>query len=270
MVLVREHPGLARALRRQTQAGTWTSVLSGVLLAPAAAGDVAMLAHAACRWNPDAIVVGAAAAKLSFWPALAVDKVELSVRLRQHSRFYLGSQRAIDPDDVISRDGLRFTCPALTAVDLCTELGGDAIDQLLRSRTATLAALWEVLRRYPNRRGNADRAKMLLDSRDEPWSAAERLFHRLLRAAGLAGWTANHQVSCFGRRYFIDVAFRGAKLAIEIDGRLHAAPEMFESDRARQADLVAAGWRVIRFTWAQLHHQPEWVIARIRQALAAE
>jgi very-short-patch-repair endonuclease len=32
--------------------------------------------------------------------------------------------------------------------------------------------------------------------------------------------------------------------------------------------MVAAGWRVLRFTWAQIMFQPEMVIAAIRAALA--
>ena len=44
------------------------------------------------------------------------------------------------------------------------------------------------------RAGNQTRRQLLLDSRDEPWSEAERLFHRLLREAGITGWKANQPV----------------------------------------------------------------------------
>lgn len=268
VVVLREHPGVARTLRRETERGNWTTLLPGIVVPSAAASDVLVRAQAACRWNPDAVVLGAAAARLGFWPDLPVATMELSVRVRPSSRWFTGSERSIDPDHVVHGNGVRFASPALAAIDLCPRFGGDAIDRLLRSRADTLAALWEVLRRYPKRRGNTERTRLLLDSRDEPWSEAERLFHRLLRGAGLTGWRANYPVRCFERRYFIDVAFPGAKLAIEIDGRIHSGPDLFESDRERQADLVAAGWRVIRFTWAQLQHRPEWVMDRIRRALA--
>jgi very-short-patch-repair endonuclease len=42
----------------------------------------------------------------------------------------------------------------------------------------------------------------------------------------------------------------------------------FERDRLRDADLQAAGYRVIRITWRQLQSRPEAVIARLAQALA--
>jgi very-short-patch-repair endonuclease len=108
---------------------------------------------------------------------------------------------------------------------------------------------------------------MLLDSRDEPWSAAERLAHRVFRAGGLTGWQTNVPVRCGDRRYFLDVVFREARLVVEIDGRIHLLPDAFESDRQRGNDLLLAGWRVIHVTWRMLVDEPERVVAMIRRAL---
>src|SRR5215210_7802144 len=89
---------------------------------------------------------------------------------------------------VLERGGLRMTTPAPTALDLCDTVGGDAIDTVLRTRAASLAELHAVLGRTSRRRGNQLRRQLLLDSRDEPWSEAERRAHQLLRDAGLTGW----------------------------------------------------------------------------------
>lgn len=43
----------------------------------------------------------------------------------------------------------------------------------------------------------------------------------------------------------------------------------FENDRERQNDLVAEGWRVLRFTWAMLSDSPESVLRWIREVLSA-
>ena len=43
----------------------------------------------------------------------------------------------------------------------------------------------------------------------------------------------------------------------------------FERDRRRDADLNAAGFRVLRITWRQLAEEPMAVIARLAQALAS-
>jgi len=109
---------------------------------------------------------------------------------------------------------------------------------------------------------------LLRDSRDEPWSAAERRGHRLLRQHRIVGWKANHEVRVAGRRYFIDIAFPQQMLAVEIDGRFHEDDrDVFEADRFRQNALVRAGWRVLRFTYAMLVHRPDYVVALIRAAL---
>jgi very-short-patch-repair endonuclease len=71
-----------------------------------------------------------------------------------------------------------------------------------------------------------------------------------------------------GHIFYIDIAFKRVKLAIEIDGRLHENDEdLFESDRWRQNALVADGWRVLRFTWAMLRDHPEVFVAAVLDAI---
>lgn len=68
--------------------------------------------------------------------------------------------------------------------------------------------------------------------------------------------------------YYLDICFRGSRVAIEIDGRLHhSSSPAFESDRCRQNDVVIAGWRVLRFTWDMLINRPDYVIRCIRAIL---
>jgi very-short-patch-repair endonuclease len=166
---------------------------------------------------------------------------------------------------------VRYTAAALTAIDLATFECTDALDTALRTRAATLAGMYEALRLTPNRNGNQQRLRLLIDSRNEPWSAAERLAHRILRGARITGWKTNFPVFLEGCLYYIDGAFPHLKLAIEIDGRLHEENEdLFESDRWRQNALVADGWRVLRFTWRMLREHPEVVVAAIRQALLSK
>jgi very-short-patch-repair endonuclease len=55
---------------------------------------------------------------------------------------------------------------------------------------------------------------------------------------------------------------------VEVDGfAYHAGRAAFERDRARDADLQAAGLRVMRVTWRQLVEEPEAVAARLGAAL---
>ena len=116
--------------------------------------------------------------------------------------------------------------------------------------------------------GNAERRRLLLDSKDEPWSAAERKFHRLLRDPAITAWKANQLVVLGGSLFFLDVVFRGLKLAVELDGRLyHSGSEVFETDRWRQNLLVLDGWCVLRFTSAMIDERPAEVMAMVREAL---
>lgn len=266
----RDHPELATSVDWAVRRGRLVRVLPGVYAGAGTTGDLGVRARAAMAWSPDAVLTGAAAARLSFWPAARADTLTLAGRrLHGHWPGFRVERRLLDPELVLTTCGLRMTIPALTALDLCATLGGDPLDVVLRTRRASLPELHAVFDRCGGRRGNRARRRLLLDSRDEPWSEAERLAHRILRAGGLTGWTSNHPVVVGGFRYYLDIAFPEAKLAIEIDGRLHHGPEAFEKDRWRQNDLVLEGWRVLRFTWAMLVEAPELVLAAIERALAA-
>ena len=268
-LLVRaEHPELRGATDRLLRSGELVPVLPGIYTTQARALDREIRVLAAAR-DPDAVFVERTAAQLSFWRTLPGDQVWCAVRTAAISRpGFRFDRRRVPPELVHERHGLRMTVPALTALDLCAELGGDAIDQALRTRTATLEGLHLALDLTGNRRGNQDRRALLLDSRDEPWSEAERLAHRLLRGAGITGWQANRKVVVDGHVYYIDVAFSSLKLAVEIDGRLHETDEdLFESDRWRQNALVLEGWMVLRFTWKMLVEHPEKVLRDIRTAV---
>src|SRR6185436_10656800 len=72
---------------------------------------------------------------------------------------------------------------------------------------------------------------------------------RALIAAGLPPPQRQFRVVIDDRVYFIDLAYPHERIAIEVDGfEFHRARSVFDSDRARQNDLVRAGWIVLRFT----------------------
>ncbi len=223
----------------------------------------ALLAH------PDGILVGGAAARVSYWPGAPLHRIEIAVpRKATPQAGFVFTRQQVPLDLVVEREGLRFTAPALTSVDLAELTSAESIDVALRTRTATLAGMHDALARTANRSGNRARRSLLIDSRDEPWSAAERRAHRLLRAAGISGWRSNLAVVVQDRLYYLDIAFKRSRLALEIDGRIHQVDrDLFESDRWRQNALVFAGWRVLRFTWAMLEAHPEEFVRQVRAAL---
>lgn len=269
-VVVRaDHPELHSTFDWLLRNDRIVTVVPGVYARPEAATDLRVRLRAAARRYPDGVFVGATAAHLSYWPEARFDAIEMALPdTRRPPRGFAFTHRRIPPELITTRGGLRITTPALTAIDTATEACADAIDIALRSRQATLPEMYEALQLTTRRPGNHDRRQLLIDSRDEPWSAAERQAHRILRAAGITGWIANHPVIVADQGYYIDVAFEAQRLALEVDGRLHEDEgDLFESDRRRQNALVLSGWRVIRFTWAMLRDEPEFVVATIRRAL---
>ena len=266
----KEHLDLASAMAWLVRRGELIAVLPGVFCAIEHAHTFEARVTALARWEPDAVLTGATSGRLTFWPKLPTSTVECAVRWDRAARpGFTFHRRAIPDELVVHRGPLRLASPALTALDLCESRDGDGIDQALRTRATTLDLMRRALELTTGRNGNVHRRAMLLDSRDEPWSAAERLAHRLLRRARITGWKANLPVTVRGEHYFLDVGFRDLKLVVEIDGRLHEDDQdIFESDRWRQNALVLDGWMVLRFTFAMLRDQPEKVLHDIRTALA--
>jgi hypothetical protein len=80
--------------------------------------------------------------------------------------------------------------------------------------------------------------------------------------------------SCEPPRGPIALAWAEARVALEFDGfvkysgRLGAAPEVLFAEKRRQDALEAAGWLIIRVTWADLTNL-DATILRIRRALSA-
>lgn len=171
--------------------------------------EVLIRMRAALLRHPDGVLIRAAAARVSYWPDAPLSRIELAVphKVRAQPGFTF-RQRVLSPSLVVERSGLRFTTPALTALDMATQDCSDSIDVALRTRTATLEAMHKALTSTANRPGNQLRLKLLLDSRDEPWSAAERRAHRLLRGSKITGWKGNLAVVVQDQLYYLDVGFR--------------------------------------------------------------
>ena len=64
-------------------------------------------------------------------------------------------------------------------------------------------------------------------------------------------------------RFILDFFCYEHKLAIEIDGDSHAAPDQQAYDEARTEWLETRGYRVIRFTNRQVEHNIEGVLSEI-------
>lgn len=104
------------------------------------------------------------------------------------------------------------------------------------------------------------------DDHAEPTlSELERALRPALEAAQLPRPRVNQHV--LGHR--VDFHWPDHRVIVETDGwRYHRHRRRFESDRARDAQLHAAGWIVLRFTWRQVIEETLLVTVRIAQVLA--
>lgn len=258
------YPALGDAIDRAHKRGDITRVLPGVFTSPEQAAAFEIRTAAIAAVDPNLTFVRDTAARLSWWPELTVEKVQVASTRRRPAQGYAFEARKI-PADLRQWNGEVFiSTPEHSVLELTDTMGGAVIDEALRREAVTLASLWEALAAMPARAGNAARARLLHESRDEPWSELERDAHVRLRKARITGWKANLEVMIESERFFIDVALPGHRLALEFDGwQFHKDHEAFVHDRRRDVLLTLAGWTVLRFTAATMDD----MVDRVREAL---
>ncbi|GAA4908589.1 hypothetical protein GCM10025789_30230 [Tessaracoccus lubricantis] len=243
-------PKLARVIDRYVAGGQLERVLGGCYSTPEAATSFEVRVAVAREVCPNAVFVRDTAAKLSWWPELAVDAVQFADPTSARAQKGFSVERRAVPAELKAWNGEHFLSdPALTVLDLTDTLGGEAIDQALRRGVVTLEDLHDALAVTGRRRGNKERARLLAESRAEPWSELEREAHVLLRQIHLPEWVANHPVEIEGKLYFVDLAIPELAIAAEVDGwQHHKSHEAFISDRIKWNELALAGWTVLHFT----------------------
>ncbi len=102
---------------------------------------------------------------------------------------------------------------------------------------------------------------------------ASELERRLLRALADHGLPAPEREIDVGDRDGwvgrVELRYPDCGLLIEADSRLHHSSLLdHEADRARDNRLMAAGYRVLRFTWTDVVERPAWVADTVRRARA--
>lgn len=267
--LVDAHTIPERQLRAAVRAGRLVRILPGWYAPPDPPLFIRCLALA--RHDSRAVLLGRAAAALTWWPDLSVDQILASRPHRPAPTPGFTWTKRLPGRNVQMLGEIRLTDPATTVLHLIDDLGGTAIDESLRRRATTLAALHDALDAMPHRQGNDQRRRLLIDSRDEPWSPAERTFHRILRRARLPEpFRTNYRVTQGGRVGYLDAALPRLKLGFEVDGRaFHSTASAFEADHERELWLADAGWRLHRFTAVMVFDRPDWVRAKLESLARA-
>jgi hypothetical protein len=185
-----------------------------------------------------------------------------------------------DSHEIIIQGGIAYTTPARTLVDLAGILGTDslrrAVERAAVLRCLDIGALDAALENARRRRGVKALRTIIAEWRTEDGSVAdvrsdfEALVLPRLLNRGVPQPLCNHTLRFGDERLTVDFLWPERKLVVETDGReTHATPVAFQRDRRRDQILVAAGYRVARATWDQIHGELEAVVARIGSALIA-
>jgi predicted transcriptional regulator of viral defense system len=183
--------------------------------------------------------------------------------------------RRLHHDDVTSIRCIPVTTVGRTAVDLSDVLGTRGLARVLREadylRLLDLNAVDAAMARAHGRRRLANLTAALEIHRPATVlrSELEHRFLALCRPARVPEPEMNVTIRVGGRPYEVDCLWRRQRLVVELDGAAaHATRRAFESDRQRDAALVAAGFRSLRYTWRRVAREPEAVMREVRCALA--
>lgn len=183
-------------------------------------------------------------------------------------------RRDLAPEERVHRDGVPVTSALRTVLDLCRSLplaeAVAATDSALRRGLVTVEELTAALVALAPGRGRQRIARVLRLIDPASGSVLESLCRILLVQAGLAPEESQLVVRSARGRILgrVDFAWPSARLVVEVDGfAFHADRESYRNDRRRTNELVLAGWRVLRFSWEDVVHHPEDVVAAVRAAL---
>lgn len=170
--------------------------------------------------------------------------------------------------------GILVTSVARTQFDLAGVLSKRGLERAMheaevRGLTDRLS-LWDLLERYPRRRG-AVNLRALLEAKTPAGitqNELEEMFVEFLDEYELPRPRLNATLPVRGRLLRPDCMWPARRLLAELDGRdVHSTDQAFESDRQRDRVLLVEGWRSTRITWRQLRDEREEIAADLRDLL---
>jgi very-short-patch-repair endonuclease len=274
-VAVLDHDVLDRAVR----SGLLVRQYPGVFLDPELVGDRPALIRAAIGYADGRAAVSHLSG-LAVWQLPAPDRgpVHLTAPATRRLRGARGlvvhrrAELALEPPDVVVRDGCPVTRLETCVVDSWPLLDGDArrapaIHAIAR-RMTTPARLRAAADRAP-RLGGRPYLIRLIDlleagcrSELELWGYAY-----VFRGLGLR-WQAPVRID--GRTTYLDVYDEAGRVNFELDGaKYHAGSRDRERDLRRDAALAVHGIAVVRFTHDRLLGEPTAVRRQVRGILAS-
>jgi very-short-patch-repair endonuclease/predicted transcriptional regulator of viral defense system len=178
---------------------------------------------------------------------------------------------ALDARETMTRDGIRVTKPLRTLLDLAACVDQPEVERAIRQavyrKLTTTTLLAEAVQQRPGQRGTKrlrDALSRIADAPGVTRSPLEERFIAFLRKHKLPLPELNAPI----QGYEVDCVWHDQKLIVELDGRdAHLQMPAFESDRARDAALLAAGWPVMRITTRRMRRDGAELASQLRAVL---
>jgi very-short-patch-repair endonuclease len=218
---------------------------------------------------PESVFVGATAAWLFGLDLDPTNPIEVVVPRSYGYRSRAGllvRYRDIPGADVVTIRGLRATTLPLTLAELCLRRPAVealiAIDMAIRKRRTTSRGLVEYAEAIKGRPGAA-RLRFLAQVAAPAESPMETRLRWLLIEARLP--LPQVQAKLLNGAARADLYYPEARLVLEYDGGNHR--DRLVEDDQRQNLLVSAGYRLLRFTAADIYGHSDVVIDQVRGAL---
>jgi hypothetical protein len=220
--------------------------------------------------GPGAVLSHHAAAAL--WGIRRGTRLEVTVPRGRKPRKGIHLHWANLPDDeTTTNDGIPTTTVPRTLLDLSAVVQRDELRSAVRQaeQLRLTDRLWpgDLIQRYPRKPGIPVLKAVVEEAQrglNIVRSEFEELFQAFVLNAGLPLPITNVLIEGIE----VDCVWLDQRLIVELDSRTHHdTAHAFEADRARDRRLEAAGWRVVRITWRQLHDTPAELEADLRALL---
>jgi hypothetical protein len=233
-----------------------------------------MLTAIARRLPIGAAFSGRTAAWLHGLDVVPCDPIEVTIPKQFRISRRAGAlvrRAALAANEIVQRRELTTTSALRTVIDLAardplTE-GVVAADMFLHARLVSGAQMRGYVTEHPGAKRIAQLRRVLDFVEPKAESPMETRLRMLLVLAGLPrpevqGSIRDDHGHVLGRP---DLLYRAQHLAIEFDGGNHR--ERLVEDNRRQNGLVGAGFRLLRFTSADVYRTPDRVVMLTRGAL---
>lgn len=182
--------------------------------------------------------------------------------------------RTLHPDDVTAVERIPCTSLARTLVDEAETESERGLERMIgraeELRIFDLGDLRRALARANGRRGACKLTKVVGVEPAITRRELEERFYAICALAGLPRPRVNLPIVLDdgGPHVVADFAWPELRLIVETDGwASHGTRRAFVHDRRRDRRLALAGWRVLRFTWGEIEHEPHLLAAELATML---